>query len=284
VLSRRQLLLGTAAAAVVGTGALAAPRLRDELTGPSQPPHPVPSGEEGELVATSFWSAARGARSDLRIGYPGRAARGLPVLLTLHERGGSADGVFGRHGYGALLSQAVRQGVPPFAVAAVDGGDHAYWHPRRSGEDPQRMLLDEVLPMLARRGLRTERIALGGWSMGGYGALLLAERLGPRRVAAVLADSPAVWERWEDSSPDAFDGRADFEAHDVLAGATRLRGIPVRVTCGTSDPFLPGVRALLRAVPWAQRDVAAGGHDLAWWQHVGPAQLAFAGRALTPLR
>ena len=63
------------------------------------------------------------------------------------------------------------------AVATVDGGN-SYWHARRSGVDPASIIVQELLPLLARKGLDTERIALMGWSMGGYGALLLASRLG----------------------------------------------------------------------------------------------------------
>jgi len=279
-LTRRQLLVATAAGALAGAGALGVPAVRDRLVGRSWPLPPLPAGPVGELVAGTFRSESRDVETAYRIGYPEGAVTGLPVLLLLHGRGGDAATAFRVHGMGEFLSDAVRRGVRPFAVASVDGGDHSYWHPRRSGEDPQTMVVDELLPVLAERGLRTDRVALGGWSMGGYGALLLAQRLGRGRVASVTVDSAAVWERWEDSAPGAFDDRADFDSHDVLAGASRLAGIPVRVTCGTSDPFLPGARALLRRVPWAERDLGPGGHDEAWWRQVAPAQLAFAGRAL----
>jgi pimeloyl-ACP methyl ester carboxylesterase len=116
--------------------------------------------------------------------------------------------------------------------------------------------------------------------MGGYGAILLAERLGPSRVAALVPDSPALWQRWQDSAAGAFDGRADFAEHDVLADTSRLAGVPVRVSCGTSDPFLPGVKELLRRLPSAGRVIGSGGHNAAWWQHAAPGQLAFAGHAL----
>ncbi|MCW2570843.1 MAG: putative esterase [Frankiales bacterium] len=142
------------------------------------------------------------------------------------------------------------------------------------------MILDELLPVLDRQGLRTEHLGLGGWSMGGYGALLLAERLGPSRVAVCAVDSPALWTRAGDSAPGAFDGKADFAGHDVIAQHPQLAGIPVRIACGTSDPFLPGVKAFLRAVPAAQHELSSGGHDVAFWQHAAPAQLAFVGRHL----
>ncbi len=58
--------------------------------------------------------------------------------------------------------------MPPFAIATVDGGT-TYWHPRPNGEDAGGMVVDEFLPLLAEQGLRTDRSAFHGWSMGGYG-------------------------------------------------------------------------------------------------------------------
>ncbi|HUR51055.1 MAG TPA: alpha/beta hydrolase-fold protein [Mycobacteriales bacterium] len=286
MLTRRRLL--EAAAGIGGAGALAAVavpgarhRLHDLVDPAPVSPHPVPRGPVGELVSGSFASAAMGFVVGCSIAYPTTVQRELPFLLVLHGRGNDHRSAFSAHLLRRFLSDAVRRGVPPFAVVAVDGGSDSYWHRRRSGMDPQRMILSELLPVLVGRGLYTDRFAVGGWSMGGYGALLLAERLGAERIAAVVPDSPALWERWKDAAAGAFDGPGDFADHDVLALTDRLRGIPVRVTCGTSDPLLPGVKAFLRRFPAAQRELGPGGHDDAWWQHTAPAQLAFAGRALS---
>ena len=284
MITRRQLLLGGAGLGALALGAEAEqPRLRQGarrlLLGDPEPAHPLPSGQ-GTVVQGTFTSRAMQTTTRWSVAYPGPVTPGLPVLLVLHGRGDDARAVLGSHRLGAFLTQAVQRGTPPFAVVAVDGGDHTYWHRRASGQDPQAMLTGELLPLLSAHGLQTRRVALGGWSMGGYGALLLAERLGSSRITAVAVDSPAIWRRASESAPGAFDDPTDFTAHDVLAGAADLAEIPVRVSCGTSDPFLPGVRALLRDLPHAEHDLAAGVHDLAWWQHAAPAQLAFVGRQL----
>jgi len=283
VITRRQLLLGGAALALALGAEAEQPRLRQGarrlLLGDPEPAHPLPSGQ-GTVVQGTFTSRAMQTTTRWSVAYPGPVTPGLPVLLVLHGRGDDARAVLGSHRLGAFLTQAVQRGTPPFAVVAVDGGDHTYWHRRASGQDPQAMLTGELLPLLSAHGLQTRRVALGGWSMGGYGALLLAERLGSSRITAVAVDSPAIWRRASESAPGAFDDPTDFTAHDVLAGAADLAEIPVRVSCGTSDPFLPGVRALLRDLPHAEHDLAAGVHDLAWWQHAAPAQLAFVGRQL----
>ena len=173
----------------------------------------------------------------------------------------------------------MRRGGKPFAVAGVDGGT-SYYHRRASGEDSQRMVLDELLPVLATRGLDTDRFAVGGISMGGYGALLLAEVLGRDRVVACAVDSPALFASASQRSKGSFDSDEDFREHDVVAGASRLAGVPLRVTIGTSDPFVPGVKQLLARVPSAERETGPGGHDRAWWDHAAPGQVAFVARHL----
>ncbi|HEX3424927.1 MAG TPA: alpha/beta hydrolase-fold protein [Acidimicrobiales bacterium] len=76
----------------------------------------------------------------------------------------------------------------PLGVAAVDGGADSYRHRRANGSDTLTMLLDEFLPFVEQR-TKTTRRALGGWSMGGYGAPLVAETA-PDRIFGVAAASP----------------------------------------------------------------------------------------------
>ena len=67
--------------------------------------------------------------------------------------------------------------LPPFAVAAVDGGE-ATGTSGRPATTPARWCSTSSSPMLADQGLDTSRVGFLGWSMGGYGALLLGARLG----------------------------------------------------------------------------------------------------------
>src|SRR5260370_6032662 len=149
-------------------------------------------------------------------------------------------------------------GVTGFAVIAVEGGN-PYWHQRADGDDPVGMIIHEVLPRAAARGLAVAKIGIIGYSMGGYGALLLAERLGagsaghtgaaqPRSAAAgVAVASPAIFATYQDAraaDPGAFDGRAEFARDDVLAGLGAPRRGPAWGTCGSSDPVEPVAQVL----------------------------------------
>jgi enterochelin esterase-like enzyme len=203
------------------------------------------------------------------------------VLVALHPRGGNHSDAFGASLHlDRFLAQAVHDGVAPFAIAAADGGDHEYWHPRR-GTDPAGMIVHEFVPLLAEHGLRTQRIGLFGWSMDGYGVLYLAGVLGARRVGVAVAESPAIWRHSYQSVAGAFDNAADFDKHRIFGRPHRLHGIPLRIDCGASDGFAPIVR-LLRAQlsPTPAGGIAPGGHDEDYWRSQAPAQLRFVGRHL----
>jgi len=237
----------------------------------------LPDVQAGKVVSGSFISQRRlGTRCGWSIAYPPGSSTDLPVLVVLHGRGGNHTSAFGDElGLHRYLAQLVRAGARPFAIASVDGGD-SYWHHRRSGEDSGAMVTDELLPLLRTRGLDTSRIALLGWSMGGYGALLLAGRLGSKRVSACVAESPALWLQAGDTAPGAFDDPADYQANTVFGHQQRLAGIAVRIDCGTGDGFFPAAQRYARGFsPRPAGGFQPGGHTLGYWRRMAPAQLAF---------
>jgi len=162
----------------------------------------------------------------------------------------------------------------PLAVAAVDGGDTAYWHERADGRNPLAMLLDEFIPLAEEHLGSGLRRALLGWSMGGYGALLTAERA-PERFDVVAAGSPALWTTASEVPGPAFDNAADYRRNDVFAGTDQLADITVRIDCGTDDPFVDADKrfAARLARPNPGR-FSAGFHDEAYWRSIAPAQVA----------
>jgi len=218
--------------------------------------------EEG-IFSSRFWPGQKVRWRLARPAHQGSVAAPQHLVVALHGHGGNADWPFdGVH----IERQVVRTGL---AVATVDGGDF-YWHARRSGIDTGRMVTEELLPLLGGRGLATNRIGLIGWSMGGYGALLMASRLGPSRVAGVVAASAALWQSPGDSAPGAFDNRDDFVRNDVFAARGRLATIPVRLDCGRDDPFIAANRAFARGLPSAAATFDAGAHTEEYWTaHAG---------------
>lgn len=239
----------------------------------------LPEAAGGLQVSGSFVSTHRQGRScGWSIAYPGHHAEPLPVVVVLHGRGSDHRSAFGDE---LGLQRFLAAGGHRFALASVDGGD-TYWHRRASGEDAGAMVAEEFLPLLAGRGLDTRKLGLLGWSMGGYGAFWLAGLLGPGKVVAIGAESPALWHRAGDTAAGAFDDPADFAAHDVFGHPAWVAESAVRIDCGTEDGFCPAARdyaALIRPKPAG--GFQPGGHTLPYWRHRAPEQLDFLAQHLT---
>jgi pimeloyl-ACP methyl ester carboxylesterase len=295
-LSRRRLLVGVGlgVAGIAGTGAAVnegvlpgRSRLLDAL-GVDGIDGVVPRTEPGGFLTGALVSKARlDAECRWTIAYPPGVSRdGLPVAVVLHGRGGSAETVFGEAslGLGNFLAEVVEEGATPFALAAVDGGD-TYWHPRATGEDAGAMVVEEFIPLLARQGLDTTRLAFMGWSMGGYGALRLAGLLGRSRVRAVVAESPALWHDFADTAPGAFDDAEDFADATVWDRQDSLNGVAVRVDCGEADPFYEATVNYVGG--FAHRPEGSfepGQHDMGYWRRMAPTQLRFLAGSLATAR
>ncbi len=274
-LTRRAALRLGAVAGAASTWALSA--LLDPTRAiPSPAPfEPAAGSTSPTRLSGSFVSAARGGMTtNWVIALPPGQTTALRPVIALHGRSGNANTVIDL-GVEDALAKLVSSGRAPFAVVGVDGGDHSYWHRRVSGEDAGAMVLGELLPMLTSKGFDTSRVGFLGWSMGGYGALLLGARLGATRTAGICAVSPALWTTYAGSDPGAFDSYQDWTRNSVW-GLPALSSIPIRVDCGTSDRFYPTAKqfvAQLQTPPFG--DFSAGGHDVSYWRQQLPGELSW---------
>lgn len=297
--SRRRLLtlgLGGAAVLVAGGatglelmahGVLPGKATLDELDGACSVAFPAPSlAPPGPSMSGTFRSRARNRPVGFTIGFPPGHGPGspLPLIVMLHGFGGDrTTALVGMSPAQAVALQTDGHPIAPVALLTVDGGG-GYWH-SHPGDDPMGMIVDELIPMCQRLGLGVPPQAIGamGISMGGYGALLLAETY-PDRFAATAAISPAVWTDYDQAraaNRDAFPSRASFQANDVILRAGRLSGRPVRIASGLDDPFHPGGVALARAVPTTTTMViSAGCHTGPFFASQEPPSLEFLSRHL----
>jgi pimeloyl-ACP methyl ester carboxylesterase len=167
------------------------------------------------------------------------------TLVLLHGRGSSPASWLDQRFFDALHSLGRR--VP--VVLLLNGGDHSYWHDRADGKWGTATLAQ-----------LHGRVAIGGISMGGFGALLLGSKA---RVCAVGAHSPALWLRGGDTPAGAFDDAADFAHNDLLAHPPHYRA-PVWIDVGTQDPFHDAAVEYAHEIH-AQLHVWPGGHDHSYW-------------------
>lgn len=169
---------------------------------------------------------------------PPGPSRSHALLVFLHgyQQPVGEAGVWMQAGLRALGAKAP-------AVLLVDDGElTSWWHDRASGKWGSYVLQEAIPAALRRSGADPRRVAIGGISMGGFGALDLA-RLAPGRFCAVGAHSPAVLPKEWSRNLGAFDDDADFARHDLLslAAAKRLYRVPVYLDVGDADDLLfPG--------------------------------------------
>jgi S-formylglutathione hydrolase FrmB len=265
----------------------------DQLDGACDVPAPdlAPYAAPGPQLSGTFYSAARRTTVGYTVGYPPGHGPGdrLPLVIALHGFGGNhADALSGLSPAGALALGIGGRPLPPMALVTADGGG-GYWNPH-PGDNPQAMLTDELIPLCQRKGLGAGRNGIGvmGISMGGYGAILLAEKY-PGLVGAVAAISPAIWTSYAQArgaNAGAFASAADFAADDALTHAAALTRTPVRVASGYDDPFYPGVQAFARALPKnpggapAELAFGRGCHTGPFFTAQEPPSLAFLARHL----
>jgi S-formylglutathione hydrolase FrmB len=273
VITRRIFLIGagaTGAATVAGGGAVAVTRQEGlrrflhrhgVLSGPDKPIPDAGATVRYDVIASNAMGRI--------VGYGVSVPTGDvdAVLICLHGRGGTHRDPFVDIG----IHQFVAAAGLHWVVAAVDGAE-SFWHRRADGTDAGRLVVDELLPLVSPHERPVPRLIIG-WSMGGYGALLLGEQH-PEVFTGVAASGPSIWRAVGEATAGAFDDADDFARNDVLALAPALAN-KVRVDCGEDDPFADASREFLRRVPGAGGGISPGFHESPTWRSVVPAQLDF---------
>jgi enterochelin esterase-like enzyme len=204
-----------------------------------------------------------------------------PLVVLLHGRGSGPESWIRPQLFDAL--HALGHRAPDLLLA--DGDTDSYYHDRRSGKWGSYVLREAIPAGIHKLGADGSRVAIGGISMGGFGALDLA-RLHPGRFCAVGGHSPALWTTGGATAPGAFDDAEDFARHDVVGTARprRVYRIPVWLDAGTEDPFRGTDAAFAGELRGHGTQVSfhtsPGGHDWTYWGSQLAAYLRFYARAL----
>lgn len=197
-----------------------------------------------KVFTVSFESDEVGGDRLTKVVVPaGAPSKDRPLLVFLHGRGEDESSYLTEIVFTALE----RVGPKAPIVAFPQGGEASYWHDRDDG-DWATYVNEEVLPRVIRRfEVDPERIAIGGISMGGYGAYNVA-RLAPGRYCAIGGHSPALWLDSEEAASGAFDDAGDFDRNDVIAAVgedpSLYRRSRLWLDVGDDDPFAPAIAEL----------------------------------------
>ena len=212
----------------------------------------------------------------------GSAGQTRPLLVFLHGKDGDENSELDDTMFAALA----RLGPRAPDVVFPYGGPDSYWHDRADGEWGGYVLHEVIGQAIRRLHADPHRVAIGGISMGGFGALNLARR-DPHRYCAVGGHSAALWVSGGDSAAGAFDNAEDFARNDVIGAARSrdlYRGTAVWIDVGTEDPFRAADTRLAEEVRRdggpVQFHVWPGGHDGSYWSAHWGSYLPFYASAL----
>ncbi len=212
-----------------------------------------------------FASAALGRHVTYTVLLPERAAGpgSFPVLYQLH--GASDD-----HTAWVRLSNLVRHvAALPLIVVLPDGG-LGFWLNRGPRERYEDFVIEDLAAHVAATfPARPGPCAIGGLSMGGFGAVYLGLRH-PDRFASVWSHSGAFRAQAEllaGGWPEELAAEASIEA--LAERADPARAPALGIDCGVDDSLLPGSRRLHRrlserSVPHTYRE-HPGAHTWAYW-------------------
>jgi predicted peptidase len=273
---------------LVSHGVLPGKQKLDDLDGAcSVSVPPLKYSPPGDSRSGTFFSEARSTQVGYTIAYPPGQGPGssLALIVMLHGFGGNhTDAVAGMTPAQALALKVDGGPLPPMAMVTVDGGG-GYWNPHPD-DDPMAMVVEELIPMCQKQGLGAspQKIGTMGISMGGYGAILLAEKY-PSLISAVAAISPAIWTSYAEAktaNTGAYASLEAFTSSDAITHARALDGKPVRIASGSDDPFHPGVVAFAGVAPPSTTVIISSGcHTDPFFTSQEPPSLQFLGRHLT---
>ena len=202
-----------------------------------------------------------------------------PLLVFLHGHHADNNSELSDQLFTAL--RALGPSAPD--IAFPSGGALSYWHNRASGAWGS-YVLDEVIPKaLTVMGANPRRVAIGGISMGGFGAYDLA-RLEPGRFCAIGGHSPAIWTAYRDAEAGAFDDTRDFARNNVITAARanpKLYGhAQLWLDIGAQDPFFEATDQQLAGALHIHLHIWPGGHDFGYWNAHWSNYLGFYAHAL----
>lgn len=219
--------------------------------------------------------------------YDSQPARKFPVLYFLHGLGGDQTFLVGSGGWNLITDAQESKQISEFVVITPQADSSFYINSKDGRVRYDDFFVRDFIPQMEKHfrllGTRAGR-AIGGVSMGGYGALRFAFKY-PQMFVAVVAHMPALLEQLPQGSSQAgltsylgpAFGRPLDEAYwkanspFVFARTGNLAGLKIYFDCGDQDDFGfdAGTRALdklltARHIPHTEH-IYPGHHS---WQFV----------------
>jgi enterochelin esterase-like enzyme len=212
---------------------------------------------------------------------PPRLRRGRrPLLVLLYGRGSSPDELLSAQLFAALESE----GSDAPIVLLPNGDDASYWHDRATGRWATSVVREAIPDAVRAYRADPHRVAIGGFSMGGFGALDIA-RLHPGRFCAIGGHSAALFEMAGEATEGSFDDAEDFSRHDLFSLESHYGATPIWMDVGADDPFRKADSDYARVLRARGADITfrtwPGGHNGSYWRSHMDAYIRFYAAALS---
>jgi len=253
-------------------------------------------------VKSGYMTGPVGYCAMLPPSYDTQTTKKFPVLYFLHGLGGDQSFLVSSGGWQIIEDMWEQKKLGEFVIITPDADTSFYINSKDGRVHYDDFFIRDFIPQMEKKfrltGTRAGR-AIGGVSMGGYGALRFAFKY-PQMFVSVAAHMPALLEQLPNGAANAgfsaFFGSAFGRPVDeafwkantpfVYAHNKNLAGLKIYADCGSSDDygFDAGTRQLDKLL--TQRHVPhtiaiyPGQHD---WQFVAQhlqAALQFQARAL----
>ncbi len=259
----------------------------------------APAAEAGRLVSDRIASSALGRDLEYLAYLPDGHETGhlrYPVLYLLHGHAQDRYEWVTKGAIHRLADELIRAGeMPPSVIVMPSAGTS--WYVDRQ-EKMETAFVADLMPEVERRYrvLRGDRFAraIGGVSMGGYGALRFVLKY-PELFAAAALMSPAIYtphppvaSAARRAPPFQTDGRFDPELwaslnYPALLDAFLARNIvvPIHLDSGDHDEFQSEFHAAMLHKYWRDHGwpvelrVVQGGHNFGVWRDTARDALRF---------
>lgn len=215
--------------------------------------------------------------------YDAQPAKKFPVLYFLHGLGGDQAFLVSGGGWNLIEDWQEQKQIGEFVVITPQADSSFYIDSKNGRVQYQEFFIRDFIPQMEKHfhllGTRQGR-AIGGVSMGGYGALRFGFKY-PHMFVAVIAHMPALLEQLPQGSSEAgltpylgtafgrpldeayWKANSPFALVQTAAQTTALHGLKIYIDCGDDDDF--GFDAGTR-----QMDKVLTAHHVAHITHIYP--------------